>query len=179
LQDGKADRLPRSCNGSRKGSVRVFGIDPGIHTTGYGVIEKENGGLSEILYGEIRIANHTPLSASLVRIYDQLVGIIRQVSPDVIAIEDIFYGKNIKSLITQGQVRGVAILAGSHHQIPVVEYTPLEVKKAVVGYGRAEKSQVQHMVRAILGLKDLPPADASDALAVAICHANTGKDTTL
>jgi len=159
--------------------VIIFGIDPGIHTTGYGVIEKESSGLRDILHGEIRITNNSPLSASLVRIYDQLVGIIRQVSPDVIAIEDIFYGKNVKSLIKQGQVRGVAILAGSHHQIPLVEYTPLEVKKAVVGYGRAEKSQVQHMVKAILGLKSLPPADASDALAIAICHANTGKDTTL
>ncbi|MBN1613259.1 MAG: crossover junction endodeoxyribonuclease RuvC [Deltaproteobacteria bacterium] len=157
----------------------IFGIDPGIHTTGYGVIEKGKDGLRDVLHGEIRNANHIHLSAGLVRIYDHLAGIIRQVSPDVIAIEDIFYGKNIKSLIKQGQVRGVAILAGSRHDIPVVEYTPLEVKKAVVGYGRAEKSQVQHMVKAILGLPALPPADASDALAIAICHANTGKDKTL
>ncbi|MEW6332710.1 MAG: crossover junction endodeoxyribonuclease RuvC, partial [Thermodesulfobacteriota bacterium] len=97
---------------------------------------------------------------------------IRESAPQALAIEEIFYGKNVKSLIRQGHVRGVAILAGRHMGVPVYEYSPLEIKKAVVGYGRAEKSQVQTMVKAILGLPELPPPDAADALAVAICHGN-------
>jgi crossover junction endodeoxyribonuclease RuvC len=97
---------------------------------------------------------------------------MRVFTPDAVALEDIFYGKNVKSLIKLGHVRGVIILAASHSNIPVFEYTPLEVKKAVVGYGRAEKSQVQKMVRTILNLDKLPPVDTSDALAVAICHTN-------
>ncbi len=105
-------------------------------------------------------------------IYEQLMAVIGQTKPDVVAIEGIFYGKNVKSLIKQGQARGVAILAGSHSGLPVFEYSPLEVKKAVVGYGRAEKSQVQTMVKAILQLSETPRADAADALAVAICHAH-------
>jgi len=104
-----------------------------------------------------------------------LLQVVDQSLPDAIAVEDIFYGKNIKSLIRQGETRGVVILAGSRRSIPVYEYTPLEVKKAVVGYGRAEKNQIQSMVRAILKLPEFPPADAADALAIAICHANSLK----
>jgi crossover junction endodeoxyribonuclease RuvC len=96
-----------------------------------------------------------------------------------VAIEDIFYGKNVKSLIKQGHVRGVALLAASRSGLPVHEYSPLEVKKAVVGYGRAEKQQVQVMIQAILCLKEILPEDASDALAVAICHTNTKKEAVL
>jgi crossover junction endodeoxyribonuclease RuvC len=98
--------------------------------------------------------------------------VIEKSAPDVFAIEDIFYGKNVKSLIRQGEVRGVVILAASQNNLPIYEYSPLEVKKAVVGYGRAEKNQVQMMVKAILKLPQVPSADAADALAVAICHAN-------
>ena len=105
-------------------------------------------------------------------IYDGILEVIHQSSPDVIAIEDIFYGKNIKSLIRQAEARGVIILAGSHGRMPIYEYTPLEIKKAVVGYGRAEKNQIQNMVKAILHLYEDPPVDAADALAVAICHIN-------
>jgi crossover junction endodeoxyribonuclease RuvC len=96
--------------------------------------------------------------------------VIRHAAPEAMAIENIFYGKNIRSLIKQGHVRGVAILAGADGGVPIYEYSPLEIKKAVVGYGRAEKGQVQRMVRAILKLPELPPLDAADALAVAICH---------
>jgi crossover junction endodeoxyribonuclease RuvC len=98
--------------------------------------------------------------------------VVGQINPDAIAIEDVFYGKNIKSLVKQGEARGVALLAGAKASIPIFEYTPLDVKKTVVGYGRAEKSQVQKMVKAILNLPELPTEDASDALAIAICHAN-------
>jgi crossover junction endodeoxyribonuclease RuvC len=131
-----------------------LGIDPGSRVTGYGAVEKRRNDLVEIIRGEIRPAGQSSISSCLV------------------AIEDIFYGKNVKSLIKQGQVRGVAILAAACCHIPVFEYTPLEIKQAVVGYGRAEKSQVQTMVKAVLHLSELPQADAADALAVAICHAN-------
>ena len=124
------------------------------------------------MHGEIKMAKAASRSAGMVMIYDNLLEVINRSSPDVIAIEDIFYGKNIKSLIRQGEARGVVILACSHRQIPIYEYTPLEIKKAVVGYGRAEKIQIQTMVKAILHLSELPRVDAADALAVAICHAN-------
>ena len=153
----------------------VLGIDPGSTVTGYGVIEKVREGLVTIEHGEIRPGKGALLSVCLMTIYERLLDIVTATRPDAIAIEDIFYGKNVKSLIRQGHVRGVAILVGSRQFIPVFEYTPLEVKKAVVGYGRAEKNQVQRMVKTILNLAAIPPADAADALAVAICHAHYAK----
>ena len=152
--------------------MRILGIDPGIKITGYGVIEKGRNRIENVIYGEIRRARDELLSRCLARIYDDLMEVIKNSTPDAIALEDIFYGKNVKSLITQAQVRGVVMLAASHSNIPIYEYTPLEVKQAVVGYGRAEKNQVQQMVKVILTLPELPPVDASDALAVAICHSN-------
>jgi len=149
-----------------------LGIDPGSHVTGYGVVEKARNGLRWVLHGEIRPVKGALLSACLQTVYDGLREVIRKAAPDALAVEDIFYGKNVRSLIKQGHVRGAAILAGKHMGIPVYEYSPLEIKKAVVGYGRAEKSQVQTMVKAILTLPELPPPDAADALAVAICHSN-------
>jgi len=159
----------------------ILGIDPGTKTTGYGVVEKGKRGsdLIGIAYGEIRIKRGEFLSVCLKKIYDQLIEVITKYAPDAIALEDIFYGKNVKSLIKLAQARGVIILAASHSDIPLYEYTPLEVKKAVVGYGRAEKSQVQHMVRVILSLKEVPPLDASDALAIAICHSNFLKEVSV
>lgn len=150
----------------------VLGIDPGTKVTGYGIVEKISGTLTHVTYGEIRIKRGELLSQGLKRIYDSLTNIVVQYDPQAIAIENVFYGKNVQSLIKQAQARGVAILVASHRGIPIFEYTPLEVKKAAVGYGRAEKSQVQMMVKAILGLPELPPKDASDALAIAICHSN-------
>lgn len=157
----------------------ILGIDPGTRITGYGVVEKGERGFSRKTSGEIRMKRGTLLSQSLRMIYDQLARIMEECRPDAVALEDIFYGKNVKSLVKLGQVRGVAILAAAHTGIPLYEYTPLEVKKAVVGYGRAEKMQVQHMVRAILALEELPPPDASDALAIAVCHANTLKEVSV
>jgi crossover junction endodeoxyribonuclease RuvC len=153
-------------------AFRVLGIDPGSHVTGYGVVGKVRTGLCHFMHGEIRPGNGAALTTCLQTIYDDLDAVIRQSAPDALAIEDIFYGKNVKSLIRQGQVRGVAILAGKQRGIAIYEYSPLEIKKAVVGYGRAEKAQVQAMTKAILNLPDLPPPDAADALAVAICHIN-------
>lgn len=154
----------------------ILGIDPGTQTTGYGVVEKGARSLLHRAYGDISMKRGQPLSACLKQIYDQLVAIIAQYAPDAMALEDIFYGKNVKSLVKLAQARGVVILAASHSGIPLYEYTPLEVKKAIVGYGRAEKTQVQHMVKAILALQEIPPPDASDALAIAICHANCSKE---
>ena len=151
-------------------TLRVLGIDPGSHVTGYGVVENAANGLRCILHGEIKPVRGASLSGCLQTICGGIQEAIRLSAPDAMAIEDIFYGKNIRSLIKQGHVRGVAILAGADGGLPVYEYSPLEIKKAVVGYGRAEKGQVQMMVRAILKLPELPPPDAADALAVAICH---------
>ena len=150
----------------------VLGIDPGSRITGYGVVEKKRKGIISITGGEITAKGNETLSIRLKKIHDNLIEIMRVFTPDAVALEDIFYGKNVKSLIKLGHVRGVIILAASHSNIPVFEYTPLEVKKAVVGYGRAEKNQVQKMVKVILNLDKLPPVDTSDALAVAICHTN-------
>jgi len=152
--------------------LKVLGIDPGSRVTGYGVVEKQKNSLIALLQGDVRQAANTSLSSFMITLYNQLLAVIDDMSPDAMAIEDIFYGKNVKSLIKQAHVRGVAILAGSMRHIPVFEYSPLEVKQAVVGYGRAEKIQVQKMVTTILRLPELPPADTADALAVAICHIN-------
>lgn len=147
--------------------------------TGYGIVEQAGGRIVRVDHGEIRIKNGVPFTLCLSRIFDALMSVIERNRPDAIALEDIFYGKNVKSLIKQGHVRGVALLAASRSGVPAYEYTPLEVKKAVVGYGQAEKHQVQMMIRAILQLEETLPPDASDALAVAICHTNTRKDAVL
>ena len=156
--------------GKGTGTFRVLGIDPGSHVTGYGVVEGGANGLRCILHGEIRPVRGASLPTCLQTILGGIREVIRNSTPQAMAVENIFYGKNIRSLIKQGHVRGVAILAGADDGIPIYEYSPLEIKKAVVGYGRAEKGQVQRMVRAILKLPGLPPPDAADALAVAICH---------
>ena len=154
----------------------ILGIDPGSHITGYGVIDKKGNYLRHILHGEIKLRKDSLLSTVLGSIYQQLSAVIADNAPQAIALENIFYGKNVRSLIKQAHVRGVIIFAGVSSSLPVFEYSPLEVKKAVVGYGHAEKRQVQIMVKAILKLPTLPPPDAADALAVAICHANFLKE---
>jgi len=159
--------------------LRILGIDPGSHVTGYGIIEKEGNYLRHVLHGEIKSKKDSQLSAMLISIYQQLSSVITQTAPQAIALENIFYGKNVRSLIKQAQVRGVVIFSGADSGLNIYEYSPLEVKKAVVGYGRAEKRQVQVMVKAILKLPALPPADAADALATAICHANFLKEQSI
>ncbi|TFG93816.1 MAG: crossover junction endodeoxyribonuclease RuvC [Syntrophobacterales bacterium] len=157
----------------------ILGIDPGTKTTGYGVVERGGRGLLHRAHGDISMKRGQSVSACLKQIYEQLIEIMKEYEPDAVALEDVFYGKNVKSLVKLAQARGVIILAASNSDIPLYEYTPLEVKKAVVGYGKAEKSQVQHMVRAILVLRETPPPDASDALAIAICHANSSKEVSV
>ncbi|HNZ64350.1 MAG TPA: crossover junction endodeoxyribonuclease RuvC [Smithella sp.] len=156
--------------------MKILGIDPGSHVTGYGVIEKKGNYLKHIVHGEIKPKKDSSLSEVLVYIYQQISSLMSQTAPQAVALENIFYGKNVRSLIKQAQVRGVVIFAGADQGLNVFEYSPLEIKKAVVGYGRAEKRQVQMMVKAILNLPEIPPADAADALATAICHANFFKD---
>lgn len=151
-------------------TFRVLGIDPGSRVTGYAVVEHCGSSLGCIEYGEIKPARGVALSSCLLAVHAGIHEVIRRTEPGALSIENIFYGKNIQSLIKQGHVRGAAILAAAESGVPVYEYSPLEIKKAVVGYGRAEKGQVQMMVRAILKLSELPPPDAADALAIAICH---------
>ncbi|MCX7816783.1 MAG: crossover junction endodeoxyribonuclease RuvC [Syntrophales bacterium] len=148
----------------------VLGVDPGSVVTGYGVIRSESSDLIPVSYGEFVVGKGETLSFFLMRLFENLKKIINETCPDVMAIEQIFLGKNVKSLIKQGHVRGVIILAGSSYGLPVYEYSSLEVKKAVTGYGRAGKSQVQRMVQRILGITEIPGEDAADALAVALCH---------
>jgi len=156
--------------------LRILGIDPGSHVTGFGVIDKSGNYLRHVLHGEIKPRKDSILSEVLIYLYAQLCAVIVETNPQAVALENIFYGKNVRSLIRQAQVRGVVIFACADKGIPVYEYSPLEIKKAVVGYGRAEKRQVQVMVKAILKLDALPPADAADALAAAICQANFLKE---
>ncbi|MDA8124520.1 MAG: crossover junction endodeoxyribonuclease RuvC [Deltaproteobacteria bacterium] len=172
----KAGKTPPGEGGH---TFRVLGIDPGSHVTGYGLVEKTRNGLVWVAQGEIKPKRGATLSACLQTIYEGLRGVIEETKPDAIAIEDIFYGKNVQSLIKQGHVRGVAVLAGRHGAVPIFEYSPTEIKQAIVGYGRAEKAQVQMMAKTILKLAELPPPDAADALAVAICHIHFAKTETI
>ncbi len=152
--------------------MRVLGIDCGSECTGYGVVEQSNGGeLNCVAAGAIRLSAKKPLAERLQVIFEGLGAIIAAHSPDVVAIEDVFYAVNAKSALKLGQVRGVAMLSASTAGLRVAEYAPLAIKSAVVGYGKAEKAQVQQMVARLLKLTEVPePADAADALAIAICH---------
>ncbi|PKM73979.1 MAG: crossover junction endodeoxyribonuclease RuvC [Firmicutes bacterium HGW-Firmicutes-16] len=154
--------------------MRVLGIDPGIATVGFGVIDSEGSKLTLVNYGVITTPSHTSLSSRLDQIYDDLTELIEAFSPDSIACEELFFNTNITTGISVAHGRGVIILACHKAGIPTFEYTPLQVKQSVVGYGRAEKKQVIYMVKRLLNMKIEPkPDDAADALAIAICHARS------
>jgi crossover junction endodeoxyribonuclease RuvC len=155
--------------------MRVLGIDCGSEYTGYGIVELlPDASLVCVTCGAIKLSPRHPLCERLATIFGRLGEIIREYHPDNVAIEEIFYAINVKSALKLGQVRGVAMLAASSVGLQVSEYAPLTIKSAVVGYGRAEKRQVQHMVTRLLNLSDIPePPDAADALAIAICHLHT------
>jgi crossover junction endodeoxyribonuclease RuvC len=155
--------------------MRVLGVDCGTECTGYGVVELCAGGVLLCrAFGAIRVPPRQPMAERLATISSRLGEIIAEHQPDNVAIEDVFYAANAKSAIKLGQVRGVAMLAASSVGLSVSEYAPLAIKSAVVGYGRAEKHQVQQMVMRLLRLEQIPePADAADALAIAICHLHT------
>jgi crossover junction endodeoxyribonuclease RuvC len=155
--------------------MRVLGIDCGGEYTGYGIVEMHAGGkLCCLTCGAIKLSAREALPIRLSRIFTQLGELISAHHPDEVAIEDVFYALNAKSALKLGQVRGVAMLAAAVAGLPVAEYSPLTIKSSVVGYGRAEKEQVQQMVTRLLNLPAAPqPMDASDALAIAICHLHT------
>lgn len=156
--------------------MRVLGIDCGNEYTGYGVVEQaRDSSLLCITYGAVALKRNEPLGERLACVFQQLNSILEHHRPDAVAIEDVFYAVNVKSALKLGQIRGVAMLAAALHGCPIAEYAPLSIKSAVVGYGRAEKHQVQQMVTRLLNLRVAPePFDAADALAIAICHLHTG-----
>lgn len=155
--------------------MRILGIDCGTQYTGYGVVElSADGQLRCCSCGAIKLSLREPLPLRLSVVFDRLSEIIHQHQPDGVAIEDVFYAVNVKSALKLGQVRGVAMLAASSAGLDVAEYAPLSIKSAVVGYGKADKHQVQHMVTRLLNLETSPDSpDAADALAIAICHLHT------
>ncbi len=151
----------------------VLGIDPGSIATGYGVVEARCNALVHVESGVIRTDRSGGFNARLDTIYQGILGVIQRLGPDVSAVEGVFHARNAQSALKLGHARAAAILAAVHGGTEVREYSPLEVKKSVVGYGRAEKGQVQKMVSLLLGLGREPSQDAADALAVAICHIHT------
>ncbi len=154
--------------------MRVFGIDPGSERTGYGCVETDGSRHRIVLCGAIRTTATASFPQKLLEIHDRLVALIGECHPAAVAVESVFHAVNARSALKLGHARGVAVLAAVRAGLPVAEYTPAEVKLAVVGYGRAEKPQVQQMVKLLLGLPAVPsPHDAADALAVAICHVHS------
>lgn len=152
--------------------MRIIGIDPGTGILGFGVIDADTkGGFKLIDAGVIKTPAHTPLDERLEEIYDSLQDIIGETKPDVMSVEKLFFSRNVTTAMSVSHARGVAILAGRKGGLPIGEYTPLQIKQTLTGYGKADKKQVQEMVRLQLGLKEIPkPDDAADALAAAITH---------
>ncbi|MCK9444630.1 MAG: crossover junction endodeoxyribonuclease RuvC [Tissierellaceae bacterium] len=149
----------------------ILGIDPGIAIVGYSIVESKGNSLKAIEFGSIKTDSKLNFPERVKIIYDRLSEIIEKYNPEDLAIEELFFNKNVKTAILVGQARGVEILAAVNKGLEVYEYTPLQIKQAIVGYGRAEKDQVQEMVKILLNLKEKPkPDDVADALAVAICH---------
>jgi len=161
--------------------MRVLGVDPGTWKAGIAVVDYDRGKLTAVHYEtlDLRAKSSTKNAATiekrLKRIHDELSQVVKTYKPDVMAIEDIFYGLNFRSAVRIGEARAVAILAATNYDVKVAEYLPTKVKKAVTGNGRASKVQVQFMVRHLLALRENPKQDSADALAVAICHCNTNR----
>ena len=152
----------------------ILGIDPGVATIGFGVVRAERGKNTLLQYGVITTPAGIPLSQRLVQISEDMEQLIRQFKPDEMAVEELFFSKNITTGIAVAHGRGVILLAAEKLGVPVFEYTPMQVKQAVVGYGAAQKRQVMLMTQRLLGMKEVPkPDDAADALAIAICHSRS------
>lgn len=155
--------------------MKILGIDPGTAATGWGLIKRTKK-LNCIEYGCIKTSADLTTAERLNNLYKELTSLIKKYKPDIVAVEDIFFFKNLKTAIKVSQARGVILLTAVKAKVKIVEYTPLQTKQAVACYGRADKAQVQKMVKTLLGLKQIPkPDDAADALAVAICAAHTIK----
>jgi crossover junction endodeoxyribonuclease RuvC len=154
--------------------VKIFGIDPGSDRTGYGCIESNGSRHRLVICGSLSSPARASFPEKLMGIHAGLGELLQRHRPDCVAVENIFYARNVRSALKLGHARGVALLAASEAGLPVVEYSPAEIKRAVVGYGRAEKRQMQEMIRLLLGLERAPsPHDVADALAVAVCHIHT------
>lgn len=154
----------------------IMGIDPGFAITGYGIVKYEGNKFSPLEYGAVITKASMPFAQRLLQLDEELVSIMEKYRPDAISVEELFFNKNIKTAIMAAHGRGVALAAAARSGAEVYEYTPLQVKQAVVGYGRAEKAQIQQMVKAILNLPGIPkPDDVADALAIAVCHGNSCK----
>ena len=150
----------------------ILGIDPGLATVGYGVIESEGGRMRMIDYGTIDTPAKLPLPRRLEQVYEGMTQLIEAFQPHVVAFEELFFYNNVTTAIAVGQARGVLLLAAQQAGLPMYEFTPMQIKQAAVGYGHADKKQVQQMVRILLNLRSIPrPDDAADALAIAICCA--------
>ncbi len=154
--------------------MRVLGIDPGTATTGYGLVDGTPGGGDEdrlLEFGTIRTKPKTPMPERLLELHGALMGLMTELQPDVVAVEELFFARNVTTALTVGQARGVILLAGAQAGLPVFEYKPREIKLSLTGYGAADKRQVQDMVRMLLHLEAAPhPDDAADAVATALCH---------
>ena len=154
--------------------MRIIGIDPGYAIVGYGIIDYNSNHFSVVDYGAVTTKAHTPFDSRLSTIYDGLTQLISMYKPDAMSIEKLFFNTNTTTAIDVAQARGVLVLAAQQARMPIFEYTPLQVKQSVVGYGRAEKNQVQEMTKMFLHLDSIPkPDDAADALALAICHGHS------
>lgn len=155
--------------------MRILGIDPGYAIVGYGVLDYDNVRFKVINYGAITTSPETAFDKRLCEIYSDMRDVLEMFKPDCMSIEKLFFNTNVTTGIDVAEARGVIVLSAAQRDIPIFEYTPLQVKVAVTGYGRAEKKQVQEMTRNILSLKEIPkPDDTADALAMAICHGHTG-----
>jgi len=149
----------------------ALGIDPGTATTGFGLVREEDGAYRLVDCGVILTSPQDPMPQRLLLLHGRLLALLGAHRPDAVAVEELFFNKNVRTAVAVGQARGVVLLAAAQAGVPLYEYTPLQVKQAVVGYGRAQKRQVQEMVRILLGLDAIPqPDDAADAVAVALCH---------
>lgn len=154
----------------------ILGIDPGLATTGYGIIIKRDGDFLVVNYGTIDTAPDEKFADRLEKIHNELNKIIKKYKPEILAIEDLFFFKNLKTAIKVAEARGVILMTGIENNLKIKEFTPLQIKQALTGYGRADKNQIQQMIKIILKLKDTPkPDDAADAIAIAICSANSNK----
>jgi crossover junction endodeoxyribonuclease RuvC len=154
--------------------LRFLGIDPGIAIVGFGFVDKIGSKVVPVQYGCIQTEAHTPEEERLLHVYEGMLQLIDKYKPDAVALEKLFFNRNVTTAMSVSQARGVLVLAAVQRGLPIAEYTPMQVKQAIVGYGKAEKKQVQEMVRMFLKLQVVPkPDDVADALAVAICHAHS------
>lgn len=154
----------------------ILGLDPGTAITGYGLVREVEGQLIAVDYGVITTSSETEMDKRLLQIYQELSAIISRHKPDAVAVEKLFFSRNVRTAMAVGQARGVVLLTAALAGVPVYEYTPLEIKQAIVGYGGAEKQQVQQMVKLLLNLAEVPqPDDAADAIAVAVCHLHSAR----